>query len=193
MTDAHLIVQKTEAHAAPAVWRGTARQLQQLVDAAAGGRAAGMNALAGSCYGSADWLLVRVAVHESGHAVVAELHGIAAEIKIEGGARLGNGHCVLDPAVRTASRHARRMIGLSGQVAAQIAEFGHAATAAWAHRNLTWPETASPSDLEMAGGFSASDTAACCELVRRRWPAIAARARNVLDAALRANGQRGLQ
>ena len=192
MTDAHLTVERTDG-GVYAIWKGVAGQLLALVERAAGHGGKGMNALASTCYDSRDWALTRVVLHEAAHAEIAEGFGVPARIVIELGARFGNGHCALDAAVLTKSPHVRRLIGLAGPVAAQIAEFGACANARWISRYIAWPGAASPTDLSMAAGFCDADVAHCNDLVRRKWPAIAATARRVLHEQLQVNGQRGLK
>lgn len=194
MTDPRLIARKTDCPIVAATWQGTAARLQHLVEGAASYGGEGMSAISSETYGSMDWHLVKVCLHEAAHAVVAKEFAVTSRIEIASGAGIGNGTCWLGAAVLKMPAHVHKMIGLAGSAAAEIANYSRRyADVAWVHRHLTWPGMMSEKDKALAAGFTAADTEQVHALVLRTWPAIAATARRVLHEQLQVNGQRGLQ
>jgi hypothetical protein len=154
----------------------------RLMDLAAGAlRTDGMHAAASQTYGSNDWLIVRTVVHEAGHAAVARVFGFAATIVIN---RPGDGVCIFRGSDADRDIQTRRLIGLAGSVAAEIATYGGDSGSAPIIRTLNWPSALSPSDAAMAGKFDDRDIKDCECLVRDLWAAIAAEARSELAANL---------
>lgn len=182
----HLHLDRVESRPAAGRQTGYAEPLLGLVDRAADHGALGMNALASRSWGSLDWYMTRVAVHEAGHLVIAQHFGLDAVIHLDT-KRPGNGHCSISgrrPGGVLEQMHVRKMIGLAGSAAAQIGEYGSCAAGPWVHRHIGWPDCASPSDLSLAGAFTLDDVERCCALVRRCWPAIARKSRLVLADAM---------
>ena len=143
-----------------AVW-----DLQRCVaDAAPSGH--GMRTLERQCRGSADWNVVIICAHEAGHAAIARLFGLTAEIEVDSAEY---GTCNVQ---RSKSPKVRQLVGLAGFCAGLIAEKGAAAvTATEACREMTG--SLSPPDLLWTQDFTEPNVAHALSLVRLRWPVVA--------------------
>lgn len=128
------------------------------------------------------------AIHEAGHAVVAEaLTAKAAQITISEHRRAGEvwhqGHCVH---VQGASAHERRLIGLAG-ACAEVLDGPHRGSSGDALCNVL-TRALSVTDAESAGPFSRADVDHALRVAHRLQASIEARAQR--EIAIFNDGQR---
>lgn len=118
----------------------------------------GFSRLASRHYGTPDYQLVRMAWHEAGHAVMARLHGQAAEIHMT-----ARGGCLCWHADQTLE--ATRLIAIAGGVSEAMAE--HDVSDAWLETHCR--DRMSDQDLRLAGAFTLADVKSAAKLVRANW------------------------
>lgn len=139
----------------------------------------GMAEIAAECYADADWRLVRVAVHESGHAAVGRAYGLAAEIEIA--QHEYGGHCTLSGwALQRAD--VRRQVGLAGEISYHEAAYGRASDIV-IFRHLE-AGTMSASDETYAADYTLAHVRETAALVRQLWPEIIGQASAIVETEL---------
>jgi hypothetical protein len=138
-----------------------------LIRAAAQGR--GLAELANEFYGTPDYLLIRVAFHEAGHAAIARSFGEAYRIELFSPGFGVCHHWRVDG--RSPSEDAKRSVALAGSLAEHLAHYGHAVTDADL-QFAVHPDALSDSDRINAGTFTPEQVRECVDLVRQEWPEI---------------------
>lgn len=161
----------------------------RLMKAAAGAMwpgANGMGAVPGAASTDNEWTLVRIAIHEAAHAVVAARWGFDSRIEIGRGDRFGTGVCyVTGLASDTSTEQVRRQIGLAGMMADLQAEYGAALTLT---RTIEAVQQGplSEGDLRlMEGRASPREIDVCQRRVQAQWDDVIELARRHLATELR--------
>ena len=116
-----------------------------------------------------------VALHEGGHAVVAQFFGSRAETRL----LLESGYLYGCTEWDNLPEHDSRLVALAGAIA----------TILWFHPDATaeqtkeWmPAVLGPRDAIDAGDYSGADVAECLEILRSRWGDVEAEAAGLLQS-----------
>lgn len=144
----------------------------------------GMRAVSGAAAGDDEWTLVRIAVHEAAHAVVAERWGYSSKITIGRGDQFGTGLCDV-AGLALATEQVKRQIGLAGILADLQAEHGGTLTITQTLEAVRRGPM-SEGDLQlMAGWASPRDVDTCQRRVELQWDDVISLARQHVATELR--------